>query len=73
MNDEMNKRVISILSTALAYWVASRLAERFIQEPETRGVGDDFKEALLQAAFSLTSTVIASFIIRRVVGSRWGA
>ena len=72
VNDEMQKRMISILSTAIAFWLASHLAERFIQEPEVRGVRDDFKEALLQAAFSLTSTVIASFIIRRLVGSRWG-
>ena len=73
MNDELQKRMISILSTAIAYWLASRLAERFIQEPEVRGVRDDFKEALVQAVFSLTSTVIASFVIRRVIGSRWDA
>jgi hypothetical protein len=53
--------------------LASRLADRFIQEPEVRGVRDDLKEALVHAAFSLTSTIIASFIIRRVVGSRWGS
>jgi len=28
---------------------------------------------VLKAGFSLVSTVIASFIIRRVVGSRWGS
>ena len=71
MNDEMQKRMISILSTALAYMLANRLADRLIQEPEVRGVRDDVKEAVLQAAFSLTSTIIASFIIRRVVSSRW--
>ena len=69
----MQKRMISILSTAVAFWLASRLAGRIVQEPERRGVGDDFKEALVQAAFSLTSTLIASFIIRRLAGSRWGA
>ena len=73
MNDEMQKRMITILSTTIAYLLASRLADRFIQEPEVRGVRDDFKEALVYAAFSLTSTIIASFIIRRVVGSRWGS
>jgi uncharacterized membrane protein YgaE (UPF0421/DUF939 family) len=72
MNDEMEKRVISILATAIAYLLANQLAERLIQEPEVRGVKDDVKEAVLQAVFSLTSTIIASFIIRRVVGSRWG-
>ena len=73
MNDEMRKRMISILSTVIAFWLASRLAERFIQQPEARGVRDDLKEGLVQAAFSLASTVIASSIIRRLVGSRWGA
>ena len=70
MNDEMQKRVISILSTGIAYVLASQLADRLIQEPEVRGVRDDVKEAVLQAGFSLASTIIASFIIRRVVGSR---
>jgi hypothetical protein len=73
VNDEMQKRMITILSTAIAYVLASALADRFIQEPEVRGVRDDFKEALVHAAFSLTSTIIASFIIRRVVSSRWGS
>ena len=73
VNDERRKLMISIVSTAIAFWLASRLAERFVEQPEVRGVRDDFKEGLLQAAFSLTSTVIASSIIRRLVGSRWGA
>ena len=70
MSDEGQKRLITIL--AIAYVLASRLAERFIDEPEVRGVRDDFNEALVHAAFSLASTVIASFVIRRMLGSRWG-
>ena len=73
MNDEIQKRVISILSTAIAYMLASQLADRLIEEPEVRGVWDDVKEAVLQAGFSLASTIIASFIIRRLVSSRWGS
>ncbi len=73
MNDEMRKRMISILSTVIAFWLASRLAERFIRQPEARGVRDDLKEESLQAAFSLVATVIASSISRRLVSSRWGA
>ena len=73
MNDETRKLMISIVSTAIAFWLASRLAERFIQQPEVRGVRDDLKEGLLQAAFSLAATVTASSIIRRLVGSRWDA
>jgi len=73
MNDETQKRMITILSSGIAYFLAGRLADVLIKEPEVRGVKDDVKEALLKAGFSLVSTVAASFIIRRVVGSRWGA
>lgn len=72
VNDELQKRAIMILSTGISYLLASRLADKIIEEPEERGVRDDVKEALLKASFSLASTVIASIIIRRVVGSRWG-
>jgi len=73
MNDETQKRMITILSSGIAYFLAGRLADVLIKEPEVRGVKDDVKEALLKAGFSLVSTVAASFIIRRVVSSRWGA
>jgi hypothetical protein len=72
MNDETQKRLISILSTGLAYVLASQLAERIIKEPEVRGVRDDVKEALLQAGFSLASTIIASILIRQILSSRCG-
>ncbi len=73
MNDETQKRMITILSSGIAYFLASRLADRFIDEPEERGIRDDVKEAALKAVFSLASTVVASIIVRRVVGTRWGA
>ena len=73
MNDEAQKRAITILSTGISYLLASRFADKFLDEPEERGVQDDVKEALVKAGFSLASTVIASVIIRRVVSSRWGA
>lgn len=72
MSDEAQKRAITILSSGIAYLLASRLADRLIQEPEVRGVGDDVKEAMIKAGFSLVSTVVASFVIRRVVAGRWG-
>jgi len=62
-----------IVSTGIAGFLSSRLAEKFIDIPEERGIQDDVKEALLKAAFSVTSTVIASVLIRRVLGSRWGS
>ena len=70
MTDGTKKQTIAILSTALAYLLASRLAAKFVDEPEVRGVGDDLKEALFQAAFSLASTVLASLLIRRILGGR---
>ncbi len=73
MNDDMQRKAIMLLSTGLAGVLSSRLADKFIDIPEERGIGDDLKEALLKAAFSVTATVMASIVIRRVVGSRWGS
>jgi hypothetical protein len=73
VNDEAQKRAITMLSTGIAYLLASRFSDKFLDEPEERGVADDIKEALVKASFSLASTVIASIVIRRVVSSRWGA
>jgi hypothetical protein len=70
VTDGTKKQTIAILSTALAYLLASRLAAKFVDEPEVRGVGDDLKEALFQAVFSLASTVLASLLIRRILGGR---
>jgi hypothetical protein len=41
-----------------------------IREPEVLGVRDDVKEALLQAGFSLASTIIASILIRQLISNR---
>ena len=70
MSDQTLKRAIMIFATVLAYLLASRLADRLVDQPEVRGVRDDLKEGLLSAASSLTLTVLASVVIRRVVGGR---
>jgi len=70
VSDDTQKRLISVLATAIAFVLASRMAEDLIEAPEVRGVGDDVKEALLQASFSLVSAIVASFLIRRAIGSR---
>ncbi len=70
MDDETQKRAITILASVVAYLLASRLADRFVDQPEVRGVRDDLKEGLLSAASSLLLTVVASVVIRRVVGGR---
>ena len=70
MSNDTQKKLISIIATAMAFVLASRLAEDFLDQPEVRDVGDDLKEGLLQAAFSLFSTVVASVLIRRALGGR---
>ncbi len=70
MEDETQKRTITILASVIAYLLASRLADRFVEQPEVRGIRDDLKEALLSAASSLILTIVASLVIRRVVGRR---
>lgn len=73
MNEETKKKVISITSTLIASQLGSKLADKLFVEPEVRGVRDDFKEALIKASFSLVSTIIASIIIRQIIGKRWGS
>ena len=70
MSDDTRKQLISVIATGIAFVLASRLAEDLIDAPEVRGVGDDVREGLLQASFSLLSTVVASVLIRRALGSR---
>jgi hypothetical protein len=70
VDDDKKKRVIMILATAIAYVLASRLADRFVDQPEVRGIRDDLKEGFLSAASSLILTIAASVVIRRVVGGR---
>jgi hypothetical protein len=70
VSDDTRKQLISVIATGVAFVVASRLAEDLIDATEVRGVGDDVKEGLLQATFSLLSTVVASVLIRRALGSR---
>ena len=73
MNEDMQRRAIMLLATGIAGLLSSRLADKLIDVPEERVIQDDVKEAFLKAAFSVASTLIASVIIRRVLGSRWGS
>lgn len=73
MNEDTQKKIISVTSTLIASQLASKLADRLFVEPEARRVRDDAKEALIKAGFSLLSTIIASIIIRRLIAGRWGS
>jgi hypothetical protein len=69
----MQKRIVLIMSTALAAWMATKLAGIFLDEPEERGSEDDVKEALVQGTFSVLATIAASRLIRDVLSKRWGS
>jgi len=69
----MQKRIVLILSTALAAWTATKLAGMFLDEPEERGTQDDVKEALVQGTFSILATIAASRLIRDVLSKRWSS
>ena len=43
MDDEMQKRVITVLASAVAYLLASRLSDRFVEQPEARGIRDEIR------------------------------
>lgn len=73
VNEEVQKRMITILSGVIAYAVADRIADRFLEIPDEPGISDDIKEALIKNAFRFASTAAASIIVRRVVGRYWGA
>jgi hypothetical protein len=69
----MQKRIVLILSTALAAWTATKLAGMFLNEPEERGSEDDVKEALVQGTFSVLATIAASRLIRDVLSKHWSS
>lgn len=73
MSEDMQKRIVLILSTALAAWTASKLAGKLLDEPEERGSEDDVKEALVQGTFSVLATIAASRLIRDVLSKRWSS
>jgi hypothetical protein len=66
----MQKRIVLIMSTALAVWTATKLAGMFLDEPEERGSEDDVKEALVQGTFSVLASIAASRLIRDVLSKR---
>lgn len=72
VNEDAQKRLITILSGVIAYAVADRLADRFLNVPDQPGISDDIKEALIKGSFRLASTALASIIVRRIVSRYMG-
>jgi hypothetical protein len=73
LSEDMQKRIVLILFTALAAWTATKLAGMFLDEPEERGSEDDLKEALVQGTFSVLATIAASRLIRDILSKRWSS
>jgi hypothetical protein len=71
LSEDTQKRIVLILSTALAAWTATKLAGMFLDEPEERGSEDDVKEALVQGMFSVLATIVSSRLIRDVLSKHW--
>lgn len=72
VNEDAQKRLITILSGIIAYAVADRLADRFLNIPDEPGISDDIKEALIKGVFRIASTALASIIVRRIVSGYLG-
>ncbi len=72
VNEEFQKRMITILSGVIAYAVSDRLAERYLDVPDEPGIRDDIWEAFIKGAFRFASTALASIIVRQVVSRRGG-
>lgn len=70
MNEDTQKWIITVVAALLAHFVADKIANRYLDEPEERGVRDDVKEAVIKGSFRAGSTILASIIVRNLF-SRW--
>jgi hypothetical protein len=68
MENETQQRLESLLAAGIGVSITRLVAERFITNlvPEQRGLTDDVVRALLRAATTAASTVLASVIVREV-------
>ena len=73
MDESTQKWMITVVAALLAHFVADKIADRYLDEPEQRGVRDDIKEALIKGSFRAGSTVLASIIVRKIFSRSWGS
>ena len=68
MDDQTQQRLESLLATGIGVILTRLVAERFITDlvPAQRGLKDDLVRALMRAATTVTSSVLAAVIIRQV-------
>ncbi len=70
MDESTQKWMITVVAALLAHFVADKIADRYLDEPEERGIRDDVKEAIIKGSFRAGSTILASVIVRNLF-SRW--
>ncbi len=68
MDEQTQQRLETLLATGIGIGLTRLVAERFITNlvPEQRGLKDDVLRALMRAATTATSAILASIIIRQV-------
>jgi hypothetical protein len=68
MDDQTQQRLETLLATGIGVILTRLVAERFITDlvPAQRGLKDDLVRALMRAATTVTSSVLAAVIIRQV-------
>jgi len=68
MDEQTQQRLETLLATGIGMVLTRLVAERFITDlvPEQRGLKDDVIRAVMRAATTATSAVLASAIIRQV-------
>jgi len=68
MNEETQQRVVTLLAAGIAFGISRYVTDRFIDIPDERGIKDDVLEAVLKGATTATSTVLASLLVRHLLG-----
>lgn len=70
MNDETQKRLLSILTVVIAAALSRPLTNYLLDVPEKRGIKDDVKEAALKGAVRTAAVLAASILVRQVARRR---
>lgn len=72
VDEDTQKWMITVVAALIAHVLADRIADKYLDEPEVRGVRDDIKEAFIKGSFRFASTVLASVLVRKAISGRWG-
>jgi hypothetical protein len=67
MSDAVRQRLVTILAAGIAYVISQYVTDRLIDIPDEPGLKDDVIEAVLKGATTVTSTILASIVVRRLL------